>query len=46
VDTEHWWNENDRVKLKHSGDRERQCIFNHHQSHLNWPGSESVCTLN
>jgi hypothetical protein len=46
VGTEHWWNDNDRVKLKHSGERKKdiyQCICNHHQSQLNWPVTESVC---
>jgi hypothetical protein len=39
-DTEHWWNDNDRAKLRYWEKSLSQYNFVHHKSHMDWPATE------
>jgi len=41
---EHWWNDNDRGKLKHSEETVPVALF-YHKSHVDWPKEGSECSL-
>jgi hypothetical protein len=38
----HWWNDNERGKLKYPEKTLSQCHFVHHKSHTDWPGIVQV----
>jgi len=35
-DMEHWWNDNNRAKLRHWEKSPSQCNSVHHKSHMDW----------
>ena len=39
LNMEHWWSDTD-IKLQYFKKNLSQCHFDHHKSHIEWPGTK------